>query len=88
MDLHVTPYSAPPPVRTFAQMNLERRLLAEISAAGYENPTAIQAQTVPAALAGHDILALAKTGKCAIFLLIIIFEGKKRRRFDASFAVL
>jgi hypothetical protein len=58
----VTPYSTARPVRTFAQLGLDKRLLAEIFAAGYERPTPIQAQTVPIVLSGSDVIALAKTG--------------------------
>jgi superfamily II DNA/RNA helicase len=62
LDVHVTPYSTARPVRTFAQLGLDKRLLAEIFAAGYERPTPIQAQTVPIVLSGSDVIALAKTG--------------------------
>jgi superfamily II DNA/RNA helicase len=62
LDVHVTPYSTARPVRTFAQLGLDKRLLAEIFAAGYERPTPIQAQTVPIVLSGCDVIALAKTG--------------------------
>ena len=62
MDLHVTPYSAPCPLRTFRQANFDTKLLNEILAVGYEAPTAIQAQAIPIAMSGYDVIGLAKTG--------------------------
>ena len=62
MDLHVTPYSAPCPLRTFRQANFDTKLLNEILAVGYETPTAIQAQAIPIAMSGYDVIGLAKTG--------------------------
>ncbi len=38
-------------------------LFAEIEKVGYTAPTAIQAQTIPLALSGYDIIGLAKTGE-------------------------
>ncbi|GFH31889.1 DEAD box RNA helicase CiRH51, partial [Haematococcus lacustris] len=45
--------------------------MAAIKKAGYERPTAIQAQALPAVLSGRDVLGIAKTGsgKTAAFLL-------------------
>ncbi len=50
------------------------RLLAGVNAAGYRKPTPIQAQAIPAALAGRDILGLAQTGtgKTAAFVLPLL----------------
>jgi hypothetical protein len=62
LDLHVTPISAPAPLREFASAPFDKKLLQEIAAAGYTQPTAIQAQAIPAVLSGFDVLALAKTG--------------------------
>jgi ATP-dependent RNA helicase DDX6/DHH1 len=50
---------------------LKRELLLGIYEKGYENPSPIQEEAIPAALAGKDILARAKngTGKTASFLI-------------------
>ena len=70
LDVHVTPTTTTPrPVRTFSQLNFDRQLLDEIASAGYITPTPIQAQTIPVELAGHDVIALAKTGKFQLLLL-------------------
>lgn len=66
LDVHVAPYSSARPVRNFSQLGLDHQLLTEIAAAGYERPTAIQAQTVPVVLSGRDVIALAKTGMQAL----------------------
>ena len=39
-----------------------RSLLDAVKRAGYEKPTAIQSQSWPIALSGHDIISVAKTG--------------------------
>ncbi|MEO1766167.1 DEAD/DEAH box helicase [Thiobacter aerophilum] len=56
---------------TFAQLGLDQALLNALTAAGYQTPTAVQAQTIPAALEGHDLLVSSHTGsgKTAAFLL-------------------
>ncbi|KHJ98172.1 hypothetical protein OESDEN_01846 [Oesophagostomum dentatum] len=59
---------------TFEQMNLSRPMLKAIAAAGYTEPTPIQAACIPVALAGKDICACAATGtgKTAAFVLPIL----------------
>ena len=56
---------------TFAELKLHDALLAALNEAGYNEPTAIQAQAIPIALEGRDIMASAQTGtgKTAAFLL-------------------
>ena len=50
---------------------LVRKVLGEL---GYENPSPIQAQTIPPLLDGHDVMGLAQTGtgKTAAFALPIL----------------
>lgn len=56
---------------SFADLNLDPTILRALVEAGYENPTAIQAQAIPDALLGKDIMASAQTGtgKTAAFTL-------------------
>jgi ATP-dependent RNA helicase RhlE len=56
---------------TFAELGLLPELLRAIRDAQYDTPTPIQAQAIPVALRGDDILACAQTGtgKTAGFLL-------------------
>lgn len=55
----------------FADLNLDKNILSAVSSEGYESPTPIQAQAIPFALDGRDIMASAQTGsgKTAAFLL-------------------
>jgi len=58
----------------FDQFNLDSRLQAGIKRAGYNTPTPIQTQAIPAALAGRDLIGTAQTGtgKTAAFVLPIL----------------
>lgn len=57
----------------FEQFELDSALLGGITNAGYVKPTSIQSLTLPAAMAGKDVLASAPTGtgKTASFILPI-----------------
>ncbi|RIL11214.1 hypothetical protein DCC79_05670, partial [bacterium] len=46
----------------FAFLGLDARLGKAIAALGFEKPTPIQAEAVPAGLAGRDVIGLAQTG--------------------------
>ena len=56
---------------SFAELNLNQSILRAVAECGYETPTPIQAQAIPFALAGRDLLATAQTGtgKTAAFVL-------------------
>ena len=58
----------------FADLGLAQPLLDALADAGYEAPTAIQARTIPALLAGRDLIGQAQTGtgKTAAFALPIL----------------
>ncbi len=58
----------------FEDLSLSKRLLDAVRTAGYETPTQIQAQVIPLALEGKDVLGCAQTGtgKTAAFALPII----------------
>lgn len=59
---------------SFAELGLAEPLLRALDAAQYTTPTPIQAQAIPQAMAGHDIIGLADTGtgKTAAFTLPIL----------------
>ncbi|MEY4428201.1 MAG: hypothetical protein RLZZ182_890, partial [Pseudomonadota bacterium] len=59
---------------SFESLGLAAPLLRAIAEAGYENPTPIQAQAIPAVLSGGDLLAGAQTGtgKTAGFTLPLL----------------
>lgn len=50
------------PATTFAALGLSNSLLQSLSDAELEEPTPVQADAIPPALAGRDVLALAQTG--------------------------
>ncbi|WP_150537817.1 DEAD/DEAH box helicase [Neisseria flavescens] len=64
----------------FADLNLDKNILSAVRSEGYESPTPIQAQAIPFALDGHDIMASAQTGsgKTAAFLLPTLQRLTKR----------
>ncbi|MFM7445453.1 MAG: DEAD/DEAH box helicase, partial [Tabrizicola sp.] len=46
----------------FSDLALDPRVLQAVIEAGYETPTPIQAQAIPVALTGKDVLGIAQTG--------------------------
>lgn len=56
---------------TFEQLKLHPSLIQGVHDQGYDAPTPIQAQAIPAAFEGRDLIACAPTGtgKTAAFLL-------------------
>ena len=58
----------------FDQLGLAPSLLEAVAAAGYSEPTPIQAKAIPAVLEGQDVLAAAQTGtgKTAAFTLPLL----------------
>ncbi|MFT3756903.1 MAG: DEAD/DEAH box helicase [Pseudoxanthomonas sp.] len=73
----------PAPNGTFSELGLSPAVQAALTAVGYESPSPIQAATIPALLAGRDVLGQAQTGtgKTAAFALPVLstldFEAKK-----------
>jgi ATP-dependent RNA helicase RhlE len=70
---------------TFQELGLAPELLKAVTAAGYSSPTPIQAQAIPLALRGRDLMGLAQTGtgKTAAFTLPIVqrlMGGPRRTR--------
>jgi superfamily II DNA/RNA helicase len=74
---------------TFAQLGLSEKVLAALTTAGYAHPTPIQAQAIPVAMTGRDVLGIAQTGtgKTASFVLPMIARlesGRARARMPRS----
>ena len=69
---------------TFAELGLSPKALAALDRAGFEAPTPIQAQAMPPALVGKDVIGSAATGtgKTLAFALPILerLEGKRGTR--------
>ncbi len=67
---------------TFADLDLNPKLLEALTEQGYTTPTPIQAQAIPLLLKGQDLLGLAQTGtgKTAAFLLPILHRLAAKHR--------
>lgn len=66
--------SVPAPILSFSSCNLPEKLEKNLEAAGYEIPTPVQMQTIPAALGNKNLLVSADTGsgKTAAFLIPVV----------------
>ena len=73
--------SAAAPLTSFATLPLPPQVLDNLSRLGYDAMTPIQAASLPLALAGHDLIAQAKTGsgKTAAFALALLANLNVRR---------
>ncbi len=71
---------------SFESLGLAPFLLRALAEQGYENPTPIQQQAIPLALAGRDLLAGAQTGtgKTAAFGLPLLQHLAPPRRKCAA----
>ena len=73
----------------FEELNLAPAILKAVLEQGYETPTPIQAQAIPAVLEGHDLLAGAQTGtgKTAAFTLPMLHKLTMSRSSENKFGV-
>ncbi|KAL2507912.1 DEAD-box ATP-dependent RNA helicase 41 [Forsythia ovata] len=74
LDISVKGDSVPAPILSFSSCNFPQKLLQNLEAAGYEMPTPVQMQAIPAALIGQSMLVSAETGsgKTGSFLVPIV----------------
>ncbi len=70
----------------FTELGLQEQILKAITDNGYTQPTPIQAQAIPAILAGKDVMAAAQTGtgKTAGFTLPVLQRLSEGRRAGAN----
>uniref|UniRef100_A0A0V0G3V5 Probable ATP-dependent RNA helicase DDX46 n=1 Tax=Triatoma dimidiata TaxID=72491 RepID=A0A0V0G3V5_TRIDM len=52
----------PRPIKTWAQCGVSKKVLDILKKQGYEKPTPIQSQAIPAIMSGRDLIGIAKTG--------------------------
>ena len=74
---------------TFEKLGLSQKTLDAVTAAGFTVPTPIQAQAVPAAIEGNDVVGIAQTGtgKTASFILPMLTRletGRARARMPRT----
>ncbi|WOQ18755.1 DEAD/DEAH box helicase [Raineyella sp. W15-4] len=67
---------------SFADLGLDDKILRALRDLGYESPSPIQAATIPALLAGHDVIGLAQTGtgKTAAYALPILERLDRKQK--------
>jgi ATP-dependent RNA helicase RhlE len=73
----------------FSDLGLSPKVMKAVADAGYDTPTPIQAEAIPHALEGRDVLGIAQTGtgKTAGFTLPMIHKlarGRARARMPRS----
>src|SRR5690349_5722872 len=71
---------------TFADLQIHPAVLQAVADVGYESPSAIQAATIPAMMAGSDVVGLAQTGtgKTAAFAIPILSKIDPTSRVTQS----
>ncbi|KAF2154596.1 P-loop containing nucleoside triphosphate hydrolase protein [Myriangium duriaei CBS 260.36] len=83
-DIKIQGSDVPKPVQKFAQFGLGSQVLDIINNLGFEKPTCIQAQAIPAIMSGRDVIGVAKTGsgKTAAFILPMFRHIKDQRPLE------
>lgn len=86
IDIHVKGESIPAPILSFSSCNIPPKLLENLEGAGYEMPTPVQMQAIPAALVGKNMLVSADTssGKTASYLVPIVSRCSQIRSQQPS----
>ncbi|THC87762.1 hypothetical protein EYZ11_012791 [Aspergillus tanneri] len=74
----------PKPVQKWSQCGLGVQTLDVIDRLGYESPTSIQGQAIPAIMSGRDVIGVAKTGsgKTVAFLIPMFRHIKDQRPLE------
>ena len=69
---------------TFRDLDIAKPILTALDRVGYTNPTPIQEQAIPFALAGRDLLLSAQTGsgKTAAFVIPVLDRLSRATSFD------
>ncbi|CAD6503909.1 BgTH12-05652 [Blumeria graminis f. sp. triticale] len=84
--IKVSGKDVPKPVQKWSQCGLNIQSLEVIRKLGYERPTAIQMQAIPAIMSGRDVIGVAKTGsgKTMAFMLPMFRHIRDQRSLEGS----
>ena len=85
LEIQVSGFNVPKPIQNWAQVKaFDKIMLEELKKQNYTEPTSIQKQSIPVALSGRDLIAIAKTGsgKTAAFLLPIMIHIMDQRELE------
>lgn len=76
--------NVPAPAVTFSELNLPIQLQEQIVSNKWENPSPIQSVSIPVALAGRDLIGIAKTGsgKTAAYLLPALYHILRQPKME------
>uniref|UniRef100_A0A8P4K808 Probable ATP-dependent RNA helicase DDX46 n=1 Tax=Dicentrarchus labrax TaxID=13489 RepID=A0A8P4K808_DICLA len=76
----------PKPIKTWVQCGVSMKILGALKKHGYEKPTPIQSQAIPAIMTGRDLIGIAKTGsgKTIAFLLPMFRHIMDQRPLEES----
>ncbi|KAK5858862.1 hypothetical protein PBY51_002975 [Eleginops maclovinus] len=76
----------PKPIKTWVQCGVSMKILSSMKKQGYDKPTPIQAQAIPAIMSGRDLIGIAKTGsgKTIAFLLPMFRHIMDQRPLEES----
>ncbi|XP_011481432.1 probable ATP-dependent RNA helicase DDX46 isoform X4 [Oryzias latipes] len=76
----------PKPIKTWVQCGVSMKILSALKKQGYDKPTPIQAQAIPAIMSGRDLIGIAKTGsgKTIAFLLPMFRHIMDQRPLEES----
>lgn len=93
LGIKVTGPDPPNPVCSFGHFGFDDSLMKSIRKHEYTQPTPIQAQAIPAALSGRDLIGIAKTGsgKTAAFvwpMLVHIMDQKELEPGDGPIGLI
>ncbi|MFH4977529.1 hypothetical protein AB6A40_004238 [Gnathostoma spinigerum] len=93
LQIRVRGKNCPKPVKSWAQCGVEWKILNTLKRLNYTKPTPIQAQAIPAIMAGRDVIGIGKTGsgKTLAFLIPMfrhIMDQPELDEMDGPIAVI
>src|SRR6266436_4757543 len=76
-------------MNTFTELSLSSALKTNLARHGFVEPMPVQAQAIPAALAGRDVVATAQTGTGKTLAFVVpLLESLAKQRHNAGICAL